>query len=151
MDQIVDGSIKMISDSLELKHVTVEKHYAPDLPQVHVDADKLRQVILNILRNSLEAVAEGGRIRVCLTQADTPSGPRLRTEISDNGRGIPAKDWENVFEPFYTTKASGIGLGLAIARKILEQHDGTIRVSAQEDWGSCFEILLPIANTESET
>ena len=148
MDQIVDGSLKMISDSLELKHVTVEKHYTPDLPQVSVDADKVRQVILNILRNSCEAVEEGGKIRIRVDRADTPSGPRLRTEISDTGRGIPSKDWENVFEPFYTTKASGIGLGLAIARKILEQHGGDIRVRAQEDWGSCFEILLPC---ESET
>ena len=143
MDQIVDGSIKMIADSLELKNVTVEKHYAPDMPQVRVDADKVRQVILNMLRNSCEVVDVGGKISVRIEKADTPSGPRLRTEISDNGRGVPRKDWENVFEPFYTTNASGIGLGLAIARKILEQHDGTIRVRAQEGQGSCFEILLP--------
>jgi len=148
MDQIIDGSIKMIADSLELKNVTIEKHYAPDMPQVHVDADKVRQVILNMLRNSCEAVDDGGKIKVCIEKADTPLGPRLRTEISDNGRGFPQKDWENVFEPFYTTKASGIGLGLAIARKILEQHEGTIRVRAQEGRGSCFEILLPC---ESET
>jgi signal transduction histidine kinase len=148
MDQIIDGSIKMIADSLELKNVTVEKHYAPDMPQVRVDADKVRQVILNMLRNSCEAVDVGGKIKVRIEKTDTPSGPRLRTEISDNGRGVPQKDWENVFEPFYTTKASGIGLGLAIARKILEQHDGTIRVRAQEGQGSCFEILLPC---ESET
>ena len=91
---------------------------------------------------------DAASLKVRIEKADTPSGPRLRTEISDNGRGVPRKDWENVFEPFYTTKASGIGLGLAIARKILEQHDGTIRVRAQEGQGSCFEILLPC---ESET
>ena len=110
---------------------------------LRVDADKLRQVILNILRNSCEAVEPGGRIHISVDRVDTPSGPRLRTEISDNGRGVPRKDWENVFEPFYTTKASGIGLGLAIARKILEQHSGTIRVKSQEGAGSCFEILVP--------
>jgi signal transduction histidine kinase len=143
MDQIIDGSLKMIADSLELKNVTVEKHYGSNMPQVRVDADKVRQVILNILRNSYEAVEAGGKIKVCVERIDTLSGPRLRTEISDNGRGVPRKDWENVFEPFYTTKASGIGLGLAIARKILEQHAGTIRVKSQEGKGSCFEILLP--------
>ncbi len=143
MDQIIDGSLKMIADSLELKDVTVEKHYGADLPQVRVDADKVRQIILNVLRNSCEAVETGGEIKICVERTDTPSGPWLRTEISDNGRGVPRKDWENVFEPFYTTKASGIGLGLAIARKILEQHSGTIRVKSQEGAGSCFEILLP--------
>lgn len=143
MDLIIDGSLKMIADSLDLKDVAVEKHYGADLPQVRVDADKVRQVILNILRNSCEAVETGGKINIRVDRTDTPSGPWLRIEISDNGRGVPRKDWENVFEPFYTTKASGIGLGLAIARKILEQHSGTIRVKAQEDAGSCFEILLP--------
>jgi signal transduction histidine kinase len=143
MDQIIDGSVKMIADSLELKGVTVERRYGADLPQVRVDADKVRQVVLNILRNSLEAMQTGGKITICVQRTDTASGPRLRTEISDDGRGVPRKDWENVFEPFYTTKASGIGLGLAIARKILEQHSGTIRVTAQEGAGSCFEILLP--------
>jgi signal transduction histidine kinase len=88
-------------------------------------------------------VETGGEIKICVERTDTPSGSWLRTEISDNGRGVPRKDWENVFEPFYTTKASGIGLGLAIARKILEQHSGTIRVKSQEGAGSCFEILLP--------
>jgi len=143
MHEIIDGSIKMISDSLDLKNVTVRRDFTPDLPPVKVDADKLRQVILNILRNSCEAVPEGGEIRICLSQVQTASGCRVRTEISDNGRGVPPQDWENVFEPFYTTKASGIGLGLAIARKIIEQHEGSIRVTAQEGQGSCFEILLP--------
>ncbi len=143
VEQIIDGSLKMMADSLALKNITVEKHYAPGLPQVKVDADKIRQVILNILRNSCEAVKEGGTIRVCTALTETPSGPRVMTEISDNGRGVPRGDWENVFEPFYTTKASGIGLGLAIARKIIEQHAGIIRVKSQAGKGSCFEILLP--------
>ncbi len=143
MEQIIDGSIKMIADSLELKKMKLEKEYAPDLPQVRVDADKVRQVILNILRNSLEAGEVGGRIWVRVSLVESSSGSRLMVEISDNGKGVPQKDWENVFEPFYTTKASGIGLGLAIARKIIEQHHGTIRVKSREGQGSCFEILFP--------
>jgi signal transduction histidine kinase len=143
MEQIIDGSIKMIADSLELKNVTLEKKYAPDLPQVRVDADKVRQVILNILRNCLEAVDVGGQIWISVSLNTLASGPRLMVEISDNGKGVPQKDWENVFEPFYTTKASGIGLGLAIARKIIEQHQGAIRVKSRDGQGSCFEILFP--------
>lgn len=143
MEQIIDGSIKMIADSLELKNVTLEKKYAPDLPQVRVDADKVRQVILNILRNCLEAVDVGGQIWISVSLNALASGPRLMVEISDNGKGVPQKDWENVFEPFYTTKASGIGLGLAIARKIIEQHQGAIRVKSRDGQGSCFEILFP--------
>ncbi len=143
IEQIIDGSIKMIADSLELKNIKLEKKYAPNLPQLRVDADKVRQVILNILRNCMEAAAAGGQIWIEVSLIEPAIGPRLMVEISDNGKGVPQKDWENVFEPFYTTKASGIGLGLAIARKIIEQHQGTIRVKSRDGQGSCFEILFP--------
>ena len=68
---------------------------------------------------------------------------RIRVRISDNGPGIPEKDWDNVFEPFFTTKPSGFGLGLANARKILEQHNGSIRLSKKRGRGSTFTILIP--------
>jgi signal transduction histidine kinase len=67
----------------------------------------------------------------------------IRVRISDNGCGIPEKDWENIFEPFYTTKSTGFGLGLANARKIIEQHKGIIRVIRKRGSGTAFEILIP--------
>ncbi len=147
LEQILDESIKTLADTLELKKVVLEKNYKEGLPQVLVDADKLKQVFLNILRNAFEAVEEKGKINISISLLKEQEGSKIRVFISDNGCGIPEENRETVFEPFYTTKASGIGLGLPIARKIIEQHRGTIRVKENAAQGTSFEILIP---TEEE-
>ena len=147
LEQILDESIKTLADTLELKKVVLEKSYEEGLPQVLVDADKLKQVFLNILRNAFEAVEEKGKINISLSLLKEQEGSKIRVFISDNGCGIPEENRETIFEPFYTTKASGIGLGLPIARKIIEQHRGTIRVKENAAQGTSFEILIP---TEEE-
>ena len=141
--QIIDGSLKMMAESLDLKKVRFQKDYQKNLPQVWVDADRIRQVILNILQNSYESLDVGGTILIALSVGRNASGECVNVTISDDGKGIPEREWENVFEPFYTTKSSGIGLGLAIARRILEQHQGSIRVKDKPGWGTTFEITLP--------
>ncbi len=84
------------------------------------------------------------RIALSAETVEAEGGPLLRIRISDNGPGIPEKDWENVFEPFFTTKSWGIGLGLANARKLVELHRGTIRIVRKRGSGTAFEILIPI-------
>ncbi|UCC41797.1 MAG: HAMP domain-containing protein [Candidatus Aminicenantes bacterium] len=143
IEQIVDEAVKMMADSLELKKVTLEKNIEEGLPQVLVDGDKLRQVFLNILRNAYEAVEEGGKINLSLSYFQEDSIGKIRILISDNGSGIPAHDREVIFELFYTTKSSGIGLGLANARKIIEEHKGSIKVRDKEGEGTSFEIIIP--------
>jgi signal transduction histidine kinase len=143
VEEIIDESIKMIRGSLKLRRVHLEKEVQKDLPHVLVDGDKLRQVFLNILHNACEAVEEGGKIKISLSQTEKTEDRNVKIEISDNGTGIPDKDWENIFEPFYTTKSTGIGLGLANARKIIEQHKGSIRVMKKRGKGACFQILIP--------
>ncbi len=143
IEQILDESIKALADTLELKKVVLEKSYEKGLPQVLVDADKLKQVFLNILRNAFEAVEEKGKINISLSLLKEKEASKIRVFISDNGCGIPEEKREAVFEPFYTTKPSGIGLGLPIARKIIEQHRGTIRVKENPAKGTSFEILIP--------
>ncbi|MFB0565453.1 MAG: PAS domain-containing sensor histidine kinase [Candidatus Aminicenantaceae bacterium] len=143
VEQILEESIKMMSDALSQKKIHIEKKFQKNLPLVIVDGDKLRQVFLNILRNSFEAVNEEGKISISLSHVGKEEEGKMRAVISDNGSGIPDKDWENIFEPFYTTKSSGTGLGLAIARKIVEQHEGSIRVIKKEGKGASFEILIP--------
>ena len=108
-----------------------------------VDGDKLRQVFLNILRNAVEAVDEGGKIGLALSLVKENGAKRIRIRISDNGCGIAEKDWENIFEPFFTTKPSGFGLGLSNARKIVEQHMGSIKVVKKKGKGTAFEIRIP--------
>jgi signal transduction histidine kinase len=141
--QIIEESLKVMRDSFQEKKIVLEKSFAADLPAVLVDGDKIRQVFLNILRNAVEAVEEGGRIKLALSRIKENGVARIRVRISDNGCGIPEKDWENIFEPFYTTKPSGFGLGLSNARKIVEQHRGSIRVAKTKGKGTTFEVCIP--------
>jgi signal transduction histidine kinase len=141
--QIMEESLKMMRNSFLEKKILLEKRFAADLPAVVVDGDKMRQVFLNILRNAVEAVEEGGKIGVALSRSKENGVERIRVRISDDGCGIPEKDWENIFEPFYTTKASGFGLGLSNARKIVEQHRGSLRVTKTRGKGTTFEVRIP--------
>ena len=144
VEQILEESLKMLGQAFEHKQVTVEKSYEPGLPEILVDGDKLRDVFTNVLRNALEAVEESGRVRVTLSRLTGQDQNRLRVRIEDNGPGIPEGLGETIFEPFFTTKPTGVGLGLANARKILEQHQGTIRVMKTDRKGTALDIELPI-------
>jgi signal transduction histidine kinase len=143
MKQIIDSSLKMVAESLALKNIQVNKDYQRGLPPVFVDADKIRLVIVNILRNAYEELDEGGEIEIILSLQEDEEDKKVKIEIFDNGAGIAEAEWENIFEPFYTTKSAGIGLGLANAKKIVEQHNGSIRIIKKEGKGACFEILIP--------
>ncbi len=144
VQEIIDESIKMISNSLEEKNIKLHTLYQDAIPSLYVDGDKLRQVLLNLLRNAREAVEEGGKIKISASPSRIDEKKAVKIEVSDNGCGIPEKEKENIFEPFYTTKSSGIGLGLANAKKIIEQHRGTIKVKEVKEKGICFEITLPV-------
>jgi len=141
--QIIEESLKLLRNSFQERKIILERSCPSDLPSVVVDGDKLRQVFLNILRNAVEAVDEGGKIGLALSLVKENGAKRIRIRISDNGCGIAEKDWENIFEPFFTTKPSGFGLGLSNARKIVEQHMGSIKVIKKKGKGTAFEIRIP--------
>ena len=143
VQEIIEESIKMISDSLEGKNIKLSEYYEKGLPWVYADGDKLRQVILNLLANARDAVKEGGEIGIFAYLSKEEGRTMVSIEVIDNGCGIPERDRENIFEPFFTNKSFGIGLGLANAKKIVEQHQGSIRVKESEQQGACFEIKLP--------
>lgn len=143
-EQVIEESLKMLRDMLAQKKVVVETTYAEGLPPILVDGDKMRQVFLNVIRNSHEALEAGGKISIACDMVEDGGRMKVRVRIADNGPGISEKDRENIFEPFFTTKPSGFGLGLANARKIVEQHDGTIRVGKKRGRGSAFVILIPM-------
>ena len=143
LEQVVEESLKVVSDILVQKNIAVEKAYAEGLPPILMDGDKMRQVFLNIIRNAHEALGDGGKISIACDAVEDGGRKMVRIRIADNGPGIPEKDWENIFEPFFSTKPSGFGLGLANARKIVEQHNGTIRVGKRRGRGSAFVIHIP--------
>jgi two-component system sensor histidine kinase HydH len=117
---------------------------ALDLPDatlhVTVDADKMRQVVLNLLLNALDAMSAGGQLRVAAVRKGRHD---LQITIADTGKGIDANDRPHIFEPYYSTKKSGTGLGLAIVRNIVKAHRGDITVDSRPGGGTAVRITLP--------
>lgn len=142
-EQVVEEALKTLQAAFRQKGISVEKSYAPNLPTALIDGDKLRQVFLNVLRNAHEALGEGGRVSVAVDSVKEEGRTWIRVRIEDDGPGIPENDRENIFEPFFTTRPTGFGLGLAISRKIVEQHNGSIRVARGGAPGACFIIQIP--------
>jgi signal transduction histidine kinase len=120
--------------------VQVRIELAQDAPEVEADADQIKRVLLNVINNALEAMAEAGGALRLLTLAE-PGGVVIRVE--DDGPGV--EDVERIFEPHYTTKVKGTGLGLAIARQIVEEHGGTIRAESRPGHGTSVHVHLPRA------
>lgn len=128
------------------KHIDLVTNYAPDLPMISAEPNPLRQVFGNILMNAFDAIVEKGTITVTTEMKDE----LICVTIADNGKGIPADDLKNIFNPFFTTKGGGkgVGLGLSIAASIVKYLGGTIKVNSIEGTGSWFTILLPVNGHE---
>jgi len=128
-----------------IERVKVHVDLTPDVPEVEVDADQLKRVLLNVINNALEAMADtGGELR--LRTAREGDGVAIR--VDDDGPGV--EDVQRIFEPHYTTKVKGLGLGLAIARQIVEEHGGTIRADSVPGSGTSVSIHLPAAAAARE-
>ena len=116
------------------------------LPPVSGDDALLRQVFFNLIKNACDASDEGGEVRISvrLDSAAQASGPAaVVCEVADRGRGVPAGDLARVFEPFFTTKEEGVGLGLSLARDIVESHGGSISLTNRPDGGTLARVSLP--------
>ncbi len=125
-----------------LAGVTLTREVAPGLPPVDADRDQVLQVLLNLVRNALDALgSRGGTLRV--TAARAPGG--VAFTVRDDGAGIAPEDLARVFEPYFTTKEGGTGLGLAIARRIAEEHGGTLEAESTPGAGAAFTLVLPLA------
>jgi signal transduction histidine kinase len=110
-----------------------------------LDAEQIKQVLQNLLRNAIEATGEGGRVHIeARPVAKAGAVQQVQIEVSDSGAGIPEEHLEKIFTPFFTTKDSGTGLGLAVAHRIIEDHGGTMEVTSQVGRGTTFVITLPI-------
>src|SRR5215475_13796028 len=113
------------------------------LPEVEHDSDQIHQVLLNLLLNAQQAIDNKGKVMVTLSRRDSTAV----VEVTDNGRGIPAENLPNIFRPFYTTKGDGTGLGLSLARRIVEDHHGRINVTSTVGKGTTFAVVLPLQAT----
>ena len=129
--------------------VTFSIEVEPDLPRVPMDRRLIRQALVNVLLNAIQAMPHGGVVRV-LARRETQGGRgMLRIDISDQGCGIPTELLHRVFEPFFTTKAQGTGLGLAVVKRITEEHGGEVSVESVPGRGTTFTLRLPLSQSTS--
>jgi two-component system sensor histidine kinase HydH len=142
LDRLIADIVKLVENQARAKGVTVAVDIRAGLPEVRLDADRLNQVLLNLLLNGIEATESGGVLRVQgYAAADSR---RLEIQVSDTGCGIRPEDLAHVFEPYFTTKPSGTGLGLAIAHNILEAMGAEIGVQSVFGAGTTFTLKLPV-------
>jgi signal transduction histidine kinase len=118
----------------------------PAVPSFPFDADQITQVVWNIALNGVEAMDRCGQLSIAVSLSDV----QVAIAISDTGRGIPVEERRRVFEPFYSRKPAGTGLGLTIARRIVAAHGGRIEIESTPGRGACFTILLPLGGQDDD-
>ena len=139
LNTTVEHAVMLARQQVLSKPIKIELQKAPDLSEVEHDSGQIHQVLLNLLLNAVQAMESAGTVRVEIGSR----GDCASVVVSDNGRGISPQHLPNIFRPFYTTKGNGTGLGLSLARRIVEEHHGRIEVSSVVGKGSKFEVVLP--------
>jgi two-component system, NtrC family, sensor histidine kinase HydH len=124
--------------------VTVFKNYSPDIPPVAFDAELMERVFYNLVMNAAQASPAGAVVTVKARRVQDKDEEKVEVAVIDRGSGIEAKDLESIFNPFFTTKPEGVGLGLAIVSKIVDEHRGQMTVESSVGEGSVFRVFLPI-------
>jgi signal transduction histidine kinase len=143
---LVSSVLEFSSGELAQAAIVVEVAATPGLPDVVADESQLRQALLNLVRNAKEAMATGGRLRVEVGEA----GPdQVRLVLADDGPGIAHENLTKIFEPFFSTKVKGTGLGLALVQQIVSEHGGRIEVDCPPGGGTRFTILLPVGKPDA--
>ena len=137
--------VTLVRPDAEKRRVRLALETDPALPPVHGDRVQLQQVLLNLLLNAMDALDDNPPARRLVTVRARPVGATVEVAVSDNGHGIPADKLLRVFEPFFTSKPNGLGMGLAISRSIIEAHGGRLWAENNEAGGATFTFTLPAA------
>ena len=140
LSEVLDRAVILVERDAPRYRATVYKNYSPDLPPFAFDAELMERVFYNLLLNAAQAAPEGGVITVKTRAVDGTA----EIAIIDRGPGIDPKIAEQIFNPFFTTKPDGVGLGLAIVSKIVDEHGGRIAVESEPGKGSVFRVYLPL-------
>lgn len=128
--------------------IAIQKQFAPELPPIWGNPSRLQHVFTNLLLNAQQATPSGGTVTITTERSDDPKG--VWVHVEDTGQGIPEEELEHIFEPFYTKKEQGIGLGLSIVRQIVLEHEGEIRVWSQVGVGTRFSVFLPTTEVQEQ-
>jgi two-component system, NtrC family, sensor kinase len=143
LNEILDKSLLIVQDRLEDKRIAVTRKYDSQLPHLSVDLVRIMQVFTNVYLNAIHAMGQGGKLKVSTSREQVNGTRYVKASVSDNGPGITPSQRAVIFDPFYTTKSDGTGLGLTIVKKIVEQHAGKIEVKSRVGQFTRFHVLLP--------
>ena len=138
--QLLDSVIGLVVHAAGQSGVTFRKDLSADLPRFECDSEQLKQVILNLVMNAVQAMPSGGEVSLAARQGDS----NIQIEVIDQGIGIAEEDVGKIFDPFFSTKQGGTGLGLSVAHRIVSQHNGTLTAKRNADKGMTFSVLIPI-------
>ena len=141
VNHIIEKTLSILENEFRLHHITVEKNLSSEMPESLLDVSQMQQVFTNLLINAIEAIQENGVIKI--KSHMTLDQKAQKIEIEDSGCGIPPDQMEKIFEPFFSTKKNGTGLGLAVSYGIIQKHQGSIRVSSEPNQGTRFTIEIP--------
>jgi PAS domain S-box-containing protein len=142
--ELVSGIAEFIKPEAERAGVMIDLRLGDNLPRVALDSRLMKQAVLNLVKNALAAMPGGGKLRLSADRVDE----EVRISVEDSGVGISEEDLPKIFEPYFTTKENGTGLGLTITFKIVREHDGEISVASHPGQGSTFVISLPVPQKE---
>ncbi len=147
---VLDSITMLLRKEFKNKKIRLQKHYAPEMPNIHAVEDQLKQVFLNLLNNAVDAIEhQEGEISV---STQVLSGKEVAVHIQDTGKGIGSEEMEHIFEPFFSSKTAmkGTGLGLSVSYGIIKRHNGRINVASEFGRGVTFSVFLPINGEDDE-
>ncbi len=145
IDKIIESTLQVFFFELEKRNIQIEKNFLDTLPKLEIDTDQVKRILHNLFNNAMDAMPEGGVLKITTEQEDTWA----KISIADTGIGIADDEVEKVFHPFFTSKESGSGLGLAVCNQIVSIHGGHIKLKRQIPHGVVFDIFLPIVRPEN--
>jgi two-component system, sporulation sensor kinase E len=137
---IIKDTLALLKQEIENRGAHVELEFPSDLPAVRLDKDQIKQAFFNIIKNALQAMPDGGLLRITAAASDR----FLAVAFRDNGSGISPEDISHIFEPYYTTKSDGSGIGLMIVQRIIQDHGGRMDVHSEPGVGTTFTMFLPL-------
>ena len=141
INALIHHSLQLVSQDAQSRGIELQFTPRPELTSIKADPDRLNQVLLNLYLNAMQAIGRDGVIHVSASEADRQ---RVKIVVKDSGKGMSDEELQAIFTPYFTTKADGTGLGLAVVQNIIEQHGGTIRAESQPGAGAIFTLWLPV-------
>jgi signal transduction histidine kinase len=147
MNDVIDGIARILDTQAKEKSVELVRDFAPNLPKVWIDREQMKQVFMNLIFNGIQAMNDGGTItistRIFTPEAIEQSPSFVQVEVKDTGIGIPSENLEHIFDPFFTSKDEGSGLGLSISHQIVQEHGGYVTVESKLGKGTSFLVNIP--------